>query len=250
MSGKPPGPGERGRTTAPKATAATGVTTRSRSRGLNRPSPYTVHSLGTPSQGAPGGPAFHPGSPPAAKPPGIQPTRPQTVPLRRGAPCGLGIDPRSPSSRQASRGSPSGPAIRPTRPQTAHLPRGPSCGPSVHPRGPLAAPSSSSPGGGIKRGPPRGSGSPTKRGPASPPPQSRCASQSHTTHSRGQPNTPSKEITRGLARCSLGQQGISTRSGGLPVTPSRGGVTQGPPTHSGGQLGTPSRGVVQQRYFH
>ena len=45
MSGKSPGPGERGRTTAPKAPAAPGVTTRSRSRGHPR-GPQASTTLG------------------------------------------------------------------------------------------------------------------------------------------------------------------------------------------------------------
>ena len=222
MSGKAPGPGERGRTPAPKDQAITGVTTRSRSRGQLRPTPYPVHPPGTPTpRGAPCGPAFHPGGPPATSP-------------RYSA---VGSSPKGPSDKpQPPRGPPPGPAICPTRPQATQLP-------PIHPRGPQATPF---PGGGVKRGPPRGSGSPSKRGPASPPPPSRGIAQSHATYSGGQPGTPSKEITRGLARCSIGQ---STTSGSQPVTPSSGKVTQGPTTRTGGQLSTPSRGVTQHRYI-
>ena len=221
MSGKSPSPGERGRTTAPKATTAPGVTTRSRSRGQNRPTPYPVHPPGTSSLGAPSGPAFHPRTP-------------QATPSPRGAPCGPSIYPRAPQVPPTPRRALFGSDIRPTRPQSTPLQSG-----------------------GVKRAPPRGSGSPTKRGPASPPPPSRGKTPS-PLHSRELPGTPSRGITDGLARCTIGKQGMPssgevsqgppTRPQGPSVIPSWAGVAQGPTTRSKGLQGTPSRGVIVQRY--
>ena len=245
MSGK--NPDQRGRSNAPKAPVVTGVTTRSRSRGSTRPSPYPLHPPGTSSPGAPSGSAFQPRNPtatmhprgapsgPAIGPGRLQRTQAQREPLlqpqatslpTRGAPCGLGT--------QGPRGPPSGPGIRPTRPQATPVPRG-------------------APSGGVKRAQPRGCGSPAKRGPASPPPLPSRGTTPSPTYAGGLPLTPSKSITQGVARCSLEDM------------PPRGGVSQGPSTHSGrlqtpsagatrgtiapfiGQLGTPSRGVIQKR---
>ena len=61
--------------------------------------------------------------------------------------------------------------------------------------------------------------------------------QGMSTRSCGQSVTPSR---------GGGTQGMSTHSGGQPVTPSRGGVTQGMSTRSGSQLVTQSRGGVTQ----
>ena len=129
MSGKSPGQGERRRATASEEPTNPGVTTRSRSRGPNRPSPYPPPGTPAPT-GAPSRPAFQP--------------------------------------PKATQGGPER---------------------------------------GVKRGPPRGCGSPTKRGPASPLPPSKGAS----SQSGGQLGTPSREITQGLARCSIGQQGTTPR---------------------------------------
>ena len=249
MSGKESGQGERGRTSAPRAPATPGVTTRSRSRGLHRAAPYPAHPPGAPSQGVPSGPAFHPRSAPASQ---LRPGGPQGTQTPRGPPSGPALHCTRPQATPLLRGSPCGPSIQPRASPAPLTPRGPPPYSSVRPTRYQATPLQS---GGVKRAPPRCPGSPAKRGPASPPPSSRGTTPS-PTYSGGMPGTPSKGITEGLARCTIGQQGTPskggvskgppTRSQGPPTTTSWAGVTQGP---TGGQSGMPSTRVIQQRYF-
>ena len=146
--------------------------------------------------------------------------------------------------------------------------------------------------GGVKRGPPRCAGSPSKRGPASPPPLSsrgttpsptagkrsslrRGAPTATLNHPGAHPDTPSKELTKGLENCSLGHQGTPSRRGlfqdqclkpdNMPDTPSKrvtrglrectiaaedssslGGQTQGPRTRSRGPAVRPSYAAVTE----
>ena len=179
-----------------------------------------------------------------------------------------------------------------SRSRGRHTPASPSRPPGTPSAGFQYGPPMSLHAGGLKRSPPRCAGSPSKRGPASPPPPSsrettpsptagkqpslqRRALPATLRHPGAHPETPSKELTKGLETCSLGHRGTPSRRGlfqdqclqpeKMPDTPSKrvtrglrectiaakdssswGGQTQGPRTRSRGPAVRPSYAAVTE----
>ena len=236
MSGRSPGRGERGRTPAPNVPPP-GVTTRSRSRGANRHTPYPPGGSATCPSGttlrgfAPSGTTFSALGPQTPRGP-----RPFPVPSQGGQPI-----------HQTSRGPQPVPAAGQVGLPRYQTPRGPQPVPAARqigpprcppPRGPQPVPATG------QVAPPR---HPTPRGPQPVPARGQVGPPQHQTprgpnlvpttqpiHS-GDRVTPSKEITRGLTRCTIQQEG----------SPSKRKVSQDVNNSPSRIEGTPSKKIAQ-----